>query len=99
MNLLEFLSNTFGTMKVLPWLTLSACFLPLIVLGWWKRVFPTVRLLAALGIPCLLTLLLLGWGDLLLIVAIADVAVILIGLADVWNVPVVKMFSAERNVA
>jgi uncharacterized protein (DUF58 family) len=99
MNLLEFLSNTFGTLKVLPWLTLAGCFLPLIVLAWWKQIFPTARLLVVMGVPCLLTLMLLGWADLLLIVAIADVAVVLIGLADVWNVPSVRMFSAERSVA
>lgn len=41
----------------------------------------------------------LGWPDLLLVVAMADVAVALVGLADLWNIPGVRVFSAERSVA
>src|SRR5690349_20517917 len=99
MRLLEFLANTFEVMKVLPWLSLVACFLPLIILAWWKRIYPTPRFLAAMAVPCALTLSLLGWSDLFLVVAIADVAVVLVGLADVSSLPGRRMFKAERNVA
>lgn len=98
MDLHESFSGTLGTLKALPWLTLVGCFLPLIVLGWWKRIFPTGRLLLAFGVPCGLTVALLVWPDLFLVVALADVVVVLIGLADVWNLPNGSAFSVERNV-
>ena len=99
MQFLEILSNAFGTLKALPWLSLVACFLPLVVLAWWKQIYPTIRLLAAFGIPCILTLALLIWSDLFLIVAIVDIAVVVVAAADLWNIPTLRMFSGERSLS
>lgn len=99
MHLLDILSNSLGTLKSLPWLSLVACFLPLVVLAWWKQIFPTLRLLAAFAIPCVLTTALLIWSDLFLVVAITDIAVIIVAIADLWNMPKLRMFSCERSVS
>lgn len=98
MDLLNKVASGIGSLQALPWLTLSGLFAPLVVLAAWKRIYPSLRLLAALGVPCVLTFSLLAWPDLFLVVGIADVLFILAALADVWTVPSLRAFSAERSV-
>lgn len=99
MTFLDLLTSTFSTIKVLPWLTLTALFGPMVLLGWWKRIFPTPRLVALFALPCCLTLSLLIWPDLFLIVAMADLAVVFLGMTDVWQVPAKRDLEVERQVA
>jgi len=84
-------------LQTLPWLTLLLIFTPLVGLAAWRRIYPHIPLvLLAIG-PCLLTFALLVWSDLFLVVAVADVAVALIAIADLWTLPRQRAFVAERS--
>lgn len=85
-------------LQALPWLALLAYTAPLLVLALWKRVYPHARLLLLLLGPCGLTVALLVWQDLLLVIAAADLAVLLAAMADATTLPTRRAFSAERDV-
>jgi uncharacterized protein (DUF58 family) len=97
-NLLHSVTSWLGSLQALPWLTLAGLFAPLVVLAAWKHIYPGIRMLIALGIPCALTLSLLVWQDLILVVAAADALVVLLSLIDVFSLPAARAFGAERNV-
>jgi uncharacterized protein (DUF58 family) len=82
----------------LPWLTLLLFSAPLILLAAWKRVYPRVPLVLMLAVPSALTFGLLARQDLVLPVAVADVAVFVVALVDLWTLPAQRAFSAERNL-
>jgi uncharacterized protein (DUF58 family) len=84
-------------LQTLPWLTLFAIFLPLVALASWKRIYPHIPLVLLMLGPCALTFVMLIWSDLFLVVALADVVVILIAVADYWTLPHTTAFSAERS--
>ncbi len=87
----------FQLLRTLPWLTLFVVFAPLIALASWRRIYPHIPLVLLMIGPCLLTFALLIWEDLFLVVALADVAVVLIAVADYWTLPRANAFSAERT--
>lgn len=93
-NVLTWLSS----LRALPWLTLATVFVPLVVLAAWKQVYPSKRMLAAFGVPCALTFLLLVWSDLVLLIGIADALVVIAAIADVCTLPGLRSFSAERSL-
>lgn len=95
---LETIGEGYEWLRALPWLMLALFSSPLIVLAWWKRVYPNIPLAIMLGAPCLLTFALLIWSDLFLLVALADVVVFLVALFDVWSLPTVRTFSVERKM-
>ena len=57
------------------------------VLAGWKRIYPHVPLLFVLAVPCLLAFALLIWTDLILVVAAADLIVLLLAAADLGTLP------------
>lgn len=83
--------------STLPWLTLLVIFAPLIALAMWRRIYPHIPLVLLMIGPCVLTFALLFWSDLFLVVAIADIIVVLIAAADFWTLPRARAFSAERT--
>lgn len=95
---LETVEAGYQWLRALPWLVLALFAVPLLVLAWWKRVYPHIPLAIALGAPCVLTFALLIWSDLFLLVAIADVIVLLVAVADVWSLPTMRSFSVERKM-
>ena len=96
---LDGMQEGFAWLRALPWVALLLYAAPLAVLAAWKQVYPSRTALIALCLPCLLTLALLLWSDLFLVVAAADVLVILVALADLGTLPRRRAFSAEREVA
>lgn len=70
---------------------------PLLVLAWWKRIYPNVPLVLALLVPCALTLGLLVRDELLLLVIATDLVVLLIAVLDVWSMPGQRVFHPERS--
>jgi uncharacterized protein (DUF58 family) len=98
MDLLQVLVDYLTSLRALPWLTLAGLFAPLAILAAWKQIYPDVRLVAALGLPCLLTFSLLIWSDLFLVVAAVDVIVVLLGLVDLPSLPGLNSFRTERTV-
>jgi len=84
-------------LRTLPWLTLLGVFVPLLVLAWWRRIYPHIPLVLLMVGPCLLTFALLVWNDLFLVVAAADVLVALVAVADLWTLPGTRSLSAERS--
>jgi uncharacterized protein (DUF58 family) len=98
MSVLQTLISWLGSLQALPWLTLMGVFAPIGILAAWKRIYPSQKLLIGLGIPCVLTFLLLAWSDLFLVIALADAFVVLAGLIDVVSLPNVRAFSTERVV-
>ena len=84
-------------LQALPMLTLLLIFAPLVALASWRRIYPHIPLVLLMIGPCLLTFALLIWSDLFLVVAIADIVVVLIAVADCWTLPGVRAFSAERS--
>jgi uncharacterized protein (DUF58 family) len=90
--------ESFQWLQTLPWLILLLYCTPLVVLGYWKRVFPGLRLLLVMLLPCALTWALLIWQDLALVIAAVDLLVLLVAAADVTTLPTRRAFSAERQV-
>ena len=70
---------------------------PLLVLAWWKRIYPHTPLVVLLGIPCVLSLALLVQPGLLPLVAIIDVVIPLVALADLLTLPRKRVFAIERE--
>ncbi|MBC8353887.1 MAG: DUF58 domain-containing protein [Planctomycetes bacterium] len=84
-------------LQALPWLTLVVIFAPIVALASWRKIYPHVPLVLMMVAPCLLTFALLIWEDLFLVVALADVVVVLIAFGDFWTLPRTEAFSAERT--
>jgi uncharacterized protein (DUF58 family) len=70
---------------------------PLLLLAWWKRIYPHTPLLVALGVPCVLSLVLLADARLLPVIAIIDLIIPAIALFDLFTLPRTKSFSLERE--
>jgi len=84
-------------LRTLPWLTLALFALPMVVLAWWKRIYPHVPLVVAMLVPCLLTFSLLIWSDLLLVIIGVDLLLLLAAAFDVLTLPATNSFSVERS--
>ncbi len=85
-------------LRAVPWLVLTLFATPLMILAWWKRIYPAVPLAILLCVPCVLTFALLFWSDLFLLVAMADLLVLLVAMLDVWSLPAASTFSVERQM-
>lgn len=70
---------------------------PLLLLAWWKRIYPHTPLIALLGIPCVLSFALLADGRLLPLIVIIDLVIPLIALADLLTLPRTRSFAIERE--
>jgi uncharacterized protein (DUF58 family) len=84
-------------LRSLPWLLLVLLFAPLVTLAYWRRSYPHTPLVLVLLLPCVLTLGLLFWSDVFLLVATADVAIVLVAVADLLTLPGPRAFAAERQ--
>lgn len=84
-------------LSVLPVLALLLFAVPLLVLAWARRIFPS-QLLVMLGlIPCLLTGALLWKVDAIPLIVTVDVALAVVAVWDLFSVPGASRFSAERD--
>ena len=72
-------------------------FAPLLWLAWAKRIFPHAVAVVAIALPCVLSLGLLVDTRLFPFIAIADVAIPLIALFDLFTLAGPKSFSVERE--
>jgi uncharacterized protein (DUF58 family) len=70
---------------------------PLLVLAWWKRVYPHTPLVIALAVPCVLSLALLVDPRLLPVIALADFLIPLAALFDLFTLPRHSAFAVERE--
>src|SRR5437868_13563638 len=70
---------------------------PLLGLAWWKRIYPHTPLVVALAVPCGLSLALLADDRLLPLIAIIDVMIPLVALADLFTLPRKRAFAIERE--
>ena len=84
------------TPLLLVLLKLAGVALPLAVLAWWFRVFPSKRLVLLAVVPVVLSLLLLGSERALPLVIIADLVLLGLLVADLATLPSRNGFSAER---
>src|SRR3954470_14239546 len=73
------------------------CALPLLILAWWKRIYPHTPLVVLLGIPCVLSLALLLQPALLPIIGLIDVLIPLVAILDLTTLPRKRAFAAERE--
>src|SRR4051812_27737642 len=73
------------------------CALPLLVLAWWKRIYPHTPLVILLGIPCVLSLALLIQPALLPIIGLIDVFIPLAAILDLTTLPRKRAFAVERE--
>jgi uncharacterized protein (DUF58 family) len=98
-ELYNLVSDSANWITALPWLTLLIILAPLVVLGYGKRIFPYAPLAIALLGPCLLCLGVLFFPnlELFLLVVVADLVIVLVGLADLLTLPGRRAFSAERS--
>jgi len=95
---IETVEQGYQWLRAVPWLVLAMFSTPLLVLAWWKRIYPSVPLIIVLCAPCVLTFALLIWSDLFLLVAIADVIVVIVAAMDALTLPTVRSFSIERKM-
>jgi uncharacterized protein (DUF58 family) len=95
--LIEWLTDSATWLRSLPWLALLLLLVPLGVLGYWKRIFPYTPLALILLGPCVLSLGLLFYPPIFLLVAVADLVILLVGAADLLTLPGRRAFAAERS--
>jgi uncharacterized protein (DUF58 family) len=96
-DLFQWLQDSAGVLRTLPWVTLALVMVPLAALGYWKRIFPYTPLAILLLGPCLLSIGLLFYPPILLLVATADLAIVLVAAVDLLSLPGLRSFSAERS--
>ena len=72
---------------------------PLLVLAWWRKVYPNSPLLVALAVPCVLSLALLIDARLLPLIVLIDLAIPAAALIDLFTLPRKKSFAIERETA
>jgi uncharacterized protein (DUF58 family) len=70
---------------------------PLLVLAWWKKIYPHTPLVIALLVPCLLSLLLVAQPALLALIAVIDVVILVVAAGDLLTLPWKKSFAVERE--
>ena len=73
------------------------CALPLLVLAWWKRIYPHTPLVVLFGIPCVLSLALLLQPALLPIIGLIDVLIPLVAILDLVTLPRKRAFGVGRE--
>src|SRR4051812_34692088 len=70
---------------------------PLLILAWWKRIYPHTPLVVALAVPCVLSLALLVDPRLLPVIAVVDLLIPAVALFDIFTLPRKKGFAIERE--
>ena len=95
--LVDFLRDHGPLLVRIAGLIIAGLAAPLVLLAWWKRIYPHTPLLVLLAVPCVLAMGLLINASLLPIILIIDLAIPLIGLADILTLPRKKSFSVERE--
>jgi len=70
---------------------------PLLVLAWWKKIYPHTPLVIALLVPSLLSLLLVAQPRLLPVIVIIDAVILIVAIGDLVTLPWKKSFSGERE--
>lgn len=78
-------------------LLIILCALPLLILAWWKRIYPHTPLVVLLGIPCILSLALLLQPALLPVIGLIDVLIPLVAILDLTTLPRKRAFAIERE--
>lgn len=78
-------------------LLIIACAAPLLVLAWWKRIYPHTPLVVILGIPSVLSLALLFQAGLLPVIGVIDVLIPVAAIIDLFTLPRKRAFSVERE--
>lgn len=98
MNNLTELFHDIGPMLVRSaGLLIILCALPLLILAWWKRIYPHTPLVILLAVPSLLALALLLQPGLLPLIGIIDVAIPIVALIDLLTIPRRRAFTVERE--
>jgi uncharacterized protein (DUF58 family) len=103
--MLDYLANLFRPIYSNPmgWigdhlaLVLLGFALPLILLAWWKKIYPSTLLLIALLGVSLLSFLLLLTTELIMFVVAIDGAIAMLALADLLTLPKRKTFLLARE--
>lgn len=98
MEFFESLSRGLSRMAELPFL--FACFLivPLLVLGWWRKIYPRPQTYFVLLIPLALSIVRLRFGFLEPLVLTLDVFLCLALGLDVFTIPRAATFSIRRQM-
>jgi uncharacterized protein (DUF58 family) len=96
-DLYEWFQDSALWLRSLPWLMLVLLGAPLFVLGHWKRIYPDTPLVLVFLAPCLLSLGLVLYPQLFLLVATADLVIVLVAAADLLSLPGERSFTAERS--
>ncbi len=95
-ELLDWLQNNERLPYILPWLVLGAVLVPLSVLALRKQIVPHTPLAILAIVPCVLSIVMLARPGIFLLVLTADLAIVLVAVADIFLLPGLKSFSAER---
>lgn len=90
---------TVHELSVSPWLLMLAVLLPLILLMWWRKIFPTSRLAFVAMLPLAMSLAIPWLPDLWwYFIAAVDVSIVVIALIDLWTLPDHKHIQVARSM-
>jgi uncharacterized protein (DUF58 family) len=81
----------------LPWLLLVLLLAPLVLLGFWKQIYPHTPLVLLLIAPALLSLGTLFRPEVFLVVVTLDIALLAAAVADLVSLPSARSLDAERS--
>src|SRR3954469_19390581 len=96
-RLADIIRNTSPMLAQSAGLLIVLCALPLLVLAWWKRIYPHTPLVVLLGIPCVLSLALLLQPGLLPLIVIIDLVIPMVAIVDLLTLPRKRAFAVERE--
>ncbi len=84
---------------VSPWLLMLAALLPLVLLMWWRKIFPTGRFALAAVVPLLMSLA-IPWlpNPWWYVIATVDLTIVVVAIVDLWTLPDHKNIHVSRNM-
>lgn len=98
MNLIvQFIESTLKTFPATPLLMFVAFAFPLLIFARFGKIYPTRWMAVLFAAPLLASIGVLFSPFVLLIALAIDMAILLVGLADLLTLPRAKMFAAERE--
>lgn len=80
-------------LSTLPWLLMVAAAVPLVLVAWRFRTFPTHRWIGVLLVPLLGSLLVILWPSLLLVLGLVDGIILIVVAVDFFTLPSARAVS------
>lgn len=96
---METLSKFFDLIVQLPLVMLLGMVLPMFLLAWLRKTYPSKWMLLLVTIPAVLSVLLVWFTPVLWLLVGVNFGVIVIAIIDLFTVPGAKSYSATRELA